>query len=881
MRLRRIQPATLLVPPLVPLLAGFILLLTSACVLPAKGVRQAGFAGGTEILDARGTFMLENGMEALVVETPSPLVASLILVKTGSRDETVANMGVSHLLEHVLFDGTTRRTMEELFREVYGMGGYLNGFTTEEYTGYILMAHPDFLERMLDIQADILFHSLFDAAKLEVTKGVVIEEIRQALTSPTSREADAHKARLYHGTSYAHPVLGSEQVIRRLSRDQILEYYRARYVPNNMLAVLIGPVDQQSARIKVSQAFGAQPARPLASRTGATPAPPPQAEVFVEETPATRKRIALSLVVPATERDRYPAWEVLAGLLDERLQQAKDRPNAPRILKIGVGFSLAREFALLEVTAAFPRETDETAARRLVDEELARLAAGPVEAGDVRRIQKGLLGEEVRLGERLHYYAMEKAARILALGAEGIRAYGDRIGRVSPDQVGAVARSLAGARYVASVFLPADSGGTAKTAAASLPARRTVLANGLTLIAQQSPDSPIFAAHALIRGRGGVEGEGQEGSAEALLRLLGRGTARRTAVDLAHVLQEMGGRLETAGDPTTPFGDFYTSREYGYIRLEALAEHSRPALALLAEILTEPRLAPEEVEKVRADLRAFAEAGEQQPRRVAEGLLYRTLFPGHPLGKPIYGTASSIGSLGRDQLLLLRERYLGSRNLTVSIVSGLPADAAIAAAREALSQIPPGSAAPAAPPLPVTRGIREVREHLGKPQAQLLFGKALPPVGERERFALEIAGSILSARLFGTLREKEGLAYSIDAGVSFPQGGTLLVIGMGTAPQNVEQARVGILRELKTVAETLPTKEEIERRANGLAGRLAMRMLPSINRAYYLGVAEFRDLPLGHWETYRQSLLSVTPEEVAEAFRKYFGQDAYVLAIVD
>ena len=60
-----------------------------------------------------------------------------------------------------------------------------------------------------------------------------------------------------------------------------------------------------------------------------------------------------------------------------------------------------------------------------------------------------------------------------------------------------------------------------------------------------------------------------------------------------------------------------------------------------------------------------------------------------------------------------------------------------------------------------------------------------------------------------------------------------------------------------------------------------MRMLSSINRDYYLSVAEFRGLPLGHWETYRQSLLSVTPEEVAEAFRKYFGEDAYVLAIVD
>jgi zinc protease len=601
----------------------------------------------------------------------------------------------------------------------------------------------------------------------------------------------------------------------------------------------------------------------------------------VEETPGTRKRLSVSLIVPGTERDRYPAWEVLSGLLDERLQQAKDRPDAPRILKVGAGFSLARDFALLEVTATFPRETDATEVRRLVDDAMARLAAGPIDAGAVRRIQKGLVGEEVRLAERLHYYAMEKAARILALGAEGIRAYGDRIGRVSPEEVAVAARSLAHPRYVASVFLPADSASEAKKAATAPPPQRTVLPNGLTLIAQQIPNSPVFAAHVLVRGRGMLEGDGQAGSVEALLRLMERGTARRTPVDLARVLQEMGGRLETAGDPTTPFGDFYTSREYGYIRLEALADNSSEALALLAEILTEPGLAPEDVEKVRADLRAFVESGAEQPRRVAEALLYRTLVPGHPLGKPIYGTASSIGTLSREQLLALRERYLGAGNLIVSIVSGLPAESAIAAARETLSTIPPGSVTPPAPPLPMTRGIREVRQHLGKPQAQLLFAKVLPVVSEQERFALEIAGSILSARLFGTLREKEGLAYSIDAGVSFPQGGTLLLIGMGTAPQNVERAKAGILRELKAVAETPPTKEEVERRANGLAGRLAMRMLSSINRAYYLGVAEFRGLPLGHWETYRQSLLSVTPEEVAEVLRKYFGQDDYFLAIVD
>jgi zinc protease len=861
--------------------AWFAVLLTSACALSSQGVPQAAPPASPEIVDARNTFTLANGMEVLVVEAPTPLVASLILVKTGSSDETEANAGVSHLLEHILFDGTARRSKEELFREVYGMGGYLNGFTTEEYTGYILMAHPDFLDQILDIQVDILFHSLFDAKKLDVTKAVVIEEIRQALTSPSAREADLHKARLYRGTSYAHPVLGSEQVIRGLSRDEILAYYRGHYVPNNMLVVLIGPVGKQTAKAKLAGGFGGEAPRTLAPEARPVPAPPGRAEVYVEETPATRKKLDLSLIVPAAERGRYSAWDVLAGILDDRLQRAKDRPDAPRILSLSAGFSLARRFGVLEVSATFPQETEEGAVRGLVEREMARLAAGPVAPDEVTRVRKGLLGEEVRLAERIHYYATEKAARILALGAAGARGYTDQIGRTQPEDVVAVARSLASPGYVASLFLPREAAARTQSVPAIGAPQRTVLPNGVTVIAQPVPGDRVFAAHVLVRGRGAFEAEGQEGMVEALLRLLSRGTTRLSAEGLAKAIQDMGGRLETAGDPTSPFGDFYTSREYGYVRLEALAEDGREALRLLAEILMEPRLSPDSVEKVRGELRNFIEAGQQQPRRVAEMLLYRTLFPDRPLAKPIYGTAASIEKITRDQLLTLKSRYLVARNMIVTIVSSLPAETALAMAGEALGRIPGGEPAPADSPLPVTRGIRDVRAHLGKPQAQLLLGKVLPPVSPRERIALEIAGSILSAKLFATLRENEGLAYSVEAGVSFPQGSPLLLVRMGTAPQNIDRAKEGILRELKAVVETPPTKEEVERRANGLAGRLAMRMLSSINRAYYLGVAEFRGLPHSYGEAYRRELLSVTPEEVSEVLEKYFGQEDYVLAIVD
>jgi zinc protease len=858
-------------------LIALLPLLASACAFPVQGAPIA----RSETLDARSTFSLQNGMEVLLIQTPSPLVASLVLVKAGGSDETFANAGVSHLLEHILFDGTEGRTKEELFREVYGMGGYLNGFTSEDYTGYILMAHPDFLEKIFDIQADILFHSSFDPAKLEVTKDVVIEEIRQGLTSPATRESDAHEARLYRGTSYEHPTIGNELIIRGLSRDEILAYYRAHYIPNNMILVLIGPVDQQTARVKIQQAFGAVAPRPLPARLAPTPAPPDRPEVFLEETPATRKSLTLSLIVPGSERDRYPAWEVLAGVLDDRLQRAKDRADSPRILKLGAGLSLHRDFGLLQVTGTFPRETDEAAVRRLVEQEVSGLAVGPIPPDEVGRARKSLVASEVLLRERIHYYAMEKGSRIVALGTAGARAYDGRIGRTTPEEVAAVAKGLGDARYVASLFLPTPPGAKAESGERVSAPQRTILPNGLTLIAQQVPGSRVFAAHVLIKGRGAYEPEGQEGLVESLLRLLSRGTAHRNAEELSKALQDIGGRLETAGDPTSPFGDFYTSREYGYVRLEALEDYSREALSLLAEVLAEPRLDAADVERVRGELRAFVEAGAQQPRRVAESLLFRSLFPEGSLAKPIYGTSTSLETIRREDLLGLRSRYLTARNLIVSIVSGLSPEAAIGAATEVLGRLPAGNAPGEEASRAVTRGIREMRDHLGKPQAQLLLGKIVPAVGPRERFALEIAGSILSAKLFGTLREQEGLAYSVDAGVSFPRGGTLFSIGMGTAPQTVDRAMTGILREWKAVADAPPSQEEVTRRANGLAGRLTMRLLSSVNRAYYLGLAEFRGWGLDFAETYRQSLLSVTPADVTDVLRKFLGQDDYVLAIVD
>lgn len=864
-------------------------------VLMEAALRTAGrplvwaFEGPSiEKTDARTSFVLGNGLTVHVVQTPSPLVASLAIVKAGSRDEDETVRGVSHLLEHLLFDGTERRTKEVLFQEIYGMGGYINGFTREDLTGYILMVHPDFFEKLLDIQADILFHATLDLEKLKVTKGVVEEEIRQALTNPAYHEEVLHKASLYAGTPYASPILGTEEGIARMTRDQILGYYKRHYVPNNMLLVVIGPLQPKEVFKAVEKRFSPYPPAPLPQPDRLNWPPLQRSRALVFETEASRKSITLSLRLDPAEGADMPLLDLLAQVLNSRIEQAFEKPSEPQVFKKEASLSVLRDFLTLDLFVTFPQGTDEDRVLELLVKEMTRLAQDGVEEGELELAKRQLQADEVFLKERIHYYAMEKASRIVALGPEALTRHLPRLKAITREVVSRAARRiLADPPFTASIFLPRVEG-KQTGAVVPLPPEKVVLENGLTLIAQEIPGSEVLAVHVLVRHRSAQEPEKRAGIAEFLHRMLPRGTKNRTAEAITKALQAMGGKLEVAGDPTTPFGDFYTSREFSYIRLEALAVFLREALDLLQDLIMNPAFPPEEIERVRAELFGLIAARAKSPKSQGENLLYAALYPDRPFGRPVYGTEESIRAVTSEDLKAFHRAYFTPGNLIVSVVGNPPAHQVLEELKARFGRLeaqgrPFGSAQGRPPSLAVAppAGPRIVRAKLGGPQASIVMGRLIRGASEREALALEVAASILSAHLFANLREKEGLAYSIGASVGFYEGSGLLMIQMGTAPQHIERAKEGILKELKATAEEVVPQEELDRRVNALSGRYTMRRLSSINRAFYLGLAEFKGLPHSFGDDYRLLLKGLSPQEVSEAAKKFFLGNEMVIVIVE
>ena len=170
---------------------------------------------------------LDNGLQVLLIENPSlPMVGVNVVVKTGSAYETFATSGMSHMLEHLLFNGTTRRTQKELYDDVDLIGGYNNANTSYFYTNFMMVTPADKIMQGMDIQADMLFNSVLPAEKFEKEKGIVLEEIARSLGKSNSQIERNNHAIIYDGHAMSLPVLGTYATIESMQRDDVYTYYK-------------------------------------------------------------------------------------------------------------------------------------------------------------------------------------------------------------------------------------------------------------------------------------------------------------------------------------------------------------------------------------------------------------------------------------------------------------------------------------------------------------------------------------------------------------------------------------------------------------------------------------------------------------------------------
>ncbi len=199
---------------------------------------------------------LNNGLRIVTEHIESVKSISVgIWVKTGSRNETKEQAGVTHFLEHMLFKGTEKRSAFDIALSLEAVGGYLNAFTSSEYTCYYARCVDDQIDLALDVLSDMVLNPSFPEEEVEKEKKVVIEEMKMYRDSPDDYLFEEFSSKMFEGHELGRPILGYEETVSSFTRDDLYNYMKDRYKPSNLMVSVAGHVNHNKVVKLVSEYF--------------------------------------------------------------------------------------------------------------------------------------------------------------------------------------------------------------------------------------------------------------------------------------------------------------------------------------------------------------------------------------------------------------------------------------------------------------------------------------------------------------------------------------------------------------------------------------------------------------------------------------------------
>lgn len=263
-------------------------------------------------------FTLKNKMPVILAPTRGTQAFTiLILYKVGSRNEPEEIAGISHFLEHLFFKGTKKRPHAiDISKELDGIGAEYNAFTSREYTGYYIKAHTDHFGLATDVISDMLYHATIPAEELERERGVILEEYNMYQDNPMANLENVYEELVHAGNSLGRDVIGYQNTIKSITREQVADYRESFYDNTNGIVVVAGNIPRNAKAVlakhfsEVRTASGAYATAyaPFQIRQDA-----PAIKLHHKET--QQAHLGIGFPTFGMEDARMPALELLSGIL--------------------------------------------------------------------------------------------------------------------------------------------------------------------------------------------------------------------------------------------------------------------------------------------------------------------------------------------------------------------------------------------------------------------------------------------------------------------------------------------------------------------------------------------------------------------------------------
>jgi len=750
-------------------------------------------------------FTLPNGLRVLVhTDRKAPIVGVTVYYRVGSRNEPAGKTGFAHLFEHLMFGGS--ENVPNFDNPLTEAGASNNGSTSFDRTNYVETVPTGALDLALFMEADRMGRLLgaVTQAKLDAQRAVVENEKRQGDNQPFGLVQYAITAALYPPDHpYGHDTIGSMTDLDKASLDDVKDWFRQNYGPNNAILVLAGDIDAATAKTKVERYFGAIAAGP---KVPPVVAPVPTLQKRVDQTmhdQVATTRLYRAWAVPGlNDPDAVPldvAATVLGGLSSSRLDNALVRKEQIAVGVTAYVQSLEQggEFV---VTADVKPGVDPALVSRRLDAIIADLVAnGPTQDEVLRVATREASGEIAGLevvggfggkastlaegllysGDPAHYkkYLANLAATTPAAVKAALRKWITRPAfalRVEPGERDAYAESLVGApgaaKEGAEVVPP--------TPTMSLPAvqpspnvdfpavESASLSNGIKVhVARRAAIPAVQIAMTFDVGTA-ADPKARAGIGQLMLALLEEGTTSRNSVQIAETEERLGASISTG-----------QSMDRTDLSLFALKANLAPSLDLFADVVRNPAFAPGEVERLRATQLADIAAQKTQPSSLASRAILPLIYgKGHPYGAAAggLGDTATVKAITPAELHRFHAGWLSPGKAEIFVV-GDTSLAEILPLLEARFGIWPTNRM--APPVkdfstpipPAKPGIFFINRPQS-PQSMILGAFVTSAKGSDDLVAFDAANTILGtdflSRLNADIRETRGWSYGVNGYLS-------------------------------------------------------------------------------------------------------------------
>jgi len=876
---------------------------------------------------------LANGLTILSKEShAAPVVYFSVWYKVGSRNEISGQTGLSHILEHMMFKGTTDLPPGAIDHLFLTNGGEINASTAEDRTEYHELIASDRLELAARIEADRMENSKFDPTELAHEMTVVRSELEGDNNSPgydlytNTFLPEAFEAHPYHW-----PVIGWRTDVEAVAnrRDVIYSYYRNHYMPNNAVVVMVGDFDTKKAVAICQKYFGVYPAGTL-EQHHITPEPPQRGERRVTlKRPGTTGQVVIGYHVPETGQPDHYVLDVLSQILtggrSARLYQSLVEKGLAQ--SASAGDEDNRDPYLMTFDGTPSAGVTNAALEAGLEAEVTRLQTAPVSAEELARAIKQTEAEFIYQNDSVS----QQAATLGRYAVINLPHYEDNyldiIRKVTPADIQRVANAyLTADNRTVAYFDPqplppgqapppppvTDNFGaaqpvtdprqkavlaaldkkfnsdtvTVKAASAPKPTR-VVLPNGMTLIVQENHANKTVAMDGFVRAGSMYDPDGKYGTAAMTAAMLGRGTTTKSALQLALSLESVGANVGIGA-----------STEEAGISGASLSQDFGLTLSTLADELRNPSFPPSQIERLRGQILSGIEDARQDTGGTggagaqAEIAFTQAIYPkGHPFWTPTLDqSAAAIKSLTRDDLLSFYRTYYRPDTTVLVVVGDVNAAAIVRQVTDAFGgwakpQAPVPSltiadvGTPAKAPAPIVIPLADA------PQTSILFGynggltQTTPDYYAAQIMNYTLGGDTFGSRLGKTIRDQNGLAYSVSSGFSASHGSGPFQVFIGANPKNATRA-ITLMRQIITQEQQYGvTPDEVRQAKLYITGSYPLRLETNAGVAGVLTLAEDYGLGLDFPQRRNALYNAVTVDQVNAAAKKYLRPSAGVLVI--